>query len=198
MIFQSMCTFAFFAWAPTLFQRVYGWSAGRAGVVLGLTTVFFGCAGMYAGGLLTGHWYQRGVHEAPLKTGTLSAAGTGIFLVSALMMRTPSSTLIFIAPAMCFLGLAIGSAYASVQMIFPNQLRGQMSAFFLFVVNLGGLSLGPFLPGFLNDYLFRDERMIGRSLALTIGGAAVLQYVLFRITYQPYRRDYESMHAANT
>jgi MFS family permease len=97
---------------------------------------------------------------------------------------------------MIFLGLAIGSSYASLQMIFPNQLRAQVSAFFLFVLNLGGLSLGPLLPGVFNDYLFRNEKMIGPSVALTIGVAASLQYILFRATYRPYRKDYDLMRSA--
>jgi MFS family permease len=110
---------------------------------------------------------------------------------------TPSArgTLMLAAPAMFCLGLPIGSAYASVQMIFPNQLRGQVSAFFLFVLNLGGLGLGPLLPGFFNDHLFHNEKMVGPSLAITLGAASLLQYILFRITYSSYRRDYELMHS---
>jgi MFS family permease len=196
MIFQSTCTFAFVGWAPTLLQRIHGWSAGRTGRALGLIIMIFGCTGMYLGGLLTDYWQQRNVHEAPLKTGALSAAGTGIFFVTSMLIPSVNWTLILAAPGMIFLGLAIGSSYASLQMIFPNQLRAQVSAFFLFVLNLGGLSLGPLLPGVFNDYLFRNEKMIGPSVALTIGVAASLQYILFRATYRPYRKDYDLMRSA--
>jgi len=38
--------------------------------------------------------------------------------------------------------------------------------------------------------------MIGSSLAITIGSAAVLMLAAFRATYRPYRTQYESMLAS--
>jgi len=77
-----------------------------------------------------------------------------------------------------------------LQLIFPNQLRGQVSALFLFTLSLGGLSLGPLVPGLLTDYLFRNDKMTASSLALTIAVASVLMWGLFLTTYRPYREDY--------
>jgi MFS family permease len=103
-------------------------------------------------------------------------------------------TLLLVAPALFFLALPIGSSYAAIQFIFPNQARGQVSALFLLILNMGGLSFGPLLPGLLNDYVFRNEKMIGTSLAITIGGASALMLLTVRATYRPYRIDYERMH----
>jgi hypothetical protein len=75
------------------------------------------------------------------------------------------------------MALPIGCVFASVQLIFPNEVRGQVSAVMLFFLNLGGLSLGPLLPGLFNDYLFHSEKMIGMSVALTIGLASLFQLV---------------------
>jgi MFS family permease len=91
---------------------------------------------------------------------------------------------------MFFLALPMGTAVAALQLIFPNQLRGQVSALYLFILNLGGLTLGPLLPGVLNDYLFKNERMIGSSVAITIAGASVLMLILFAATLGPYRTHY--------
>jgi len=99
-------------------------------------------------------------------------------------------TLAFACPAMFFLALPMGTAVAALQLIFPNQLRGQVSALYLFILNLGGLTLGPLLPGVFNDYLFKNEKMIGASVAITIAGAAVLMLVLFAATLRPYRAHY--------
>jgi O-antigen ligase len=87
---------------------------------------------------------------------------------------------------------------AAIQLIVPNQLRGQMSALFLFCLNLGGLSLGPLMPAILNDYVFKNEKMIGVSLAITIGAAAMLTLVVFVATFRPYRTHYRMMHPAET
>jgi hypothetical protein len=52
--------------------------------------------------------------------------------------------------------MPIGSPYASLQLILPNQTRGQVGAMRVSALNLFGLILEPFLPGFFNDYLFKD------------------------------------------
>ena len=90
--------------------------------------------------------------------------------------------------------MPIGSVYASLQLILPNQVRGQIGALQVFTLNLVGLILGPFLPGFFNDYLFKDANMVGWSLALTVGLASLLSAILFRATWHPYRRHYAEMH----
>lgn len=156
--------------------------------------IVFGCIGMFVGGTLSDRWQRRGMHEGPLKVGVISAVGTAIFFAAAMLNSSAMWSLFFIAPALLFFGMPIGTAYASVQMIFPNQVRGQVSAFFMFLLNLGGLSLGPYLPGFFNDHLFKNEQMIGVSVAITIVGASIFQLILFRACYSHYRRDFERMH----
>ena len=55
-----------------------------------------------------------------------------------------------------FLAMPIGSPYASLQLILPNQARGQVGAMQVSTLNLFGLILGPFLPGFFNDCMFKN------------------------------------------
>jgi O-antigen ligase len=89
----------------------------------------------------------------------------------------------------------MGVAYAALQWILPNQVRGQVSALFLLVFNLGGLTLGPLLPAVLNDYLFHSEQAIGTSLAISMGIGAILTVAAFRVLYAPYRRHSADMDA---
>ncbi len=194
MVFQSMCTFAFVAWAPTFLQRNHGWSAGQSGRALGLLVLVFGCLGMSAGGRLCDHWQEKGILEAPLRVGLVSAVATGILFAFAMTAKQAGWTLLLLAPGLFFLALPIGSSYAALQLIFPNQVRGQVSALFLLILSLGGPSLGPLLPGLLNDYAFRNEKMIGPSLAITISVASALMLIIFRAVYRPYRIDFERMH----
>jgi MFS family permease len=198
MVFQSMCTYAFVAWAPAFLQRIHGWSAGQSGRALGLIILVFGCLGMSVGGRLCDHWQKKGVLEAPLRVAVISAIGTGILFAFAMTAKQVDWTMLLLAPALFFLALPIGSSYAAIQLIFPNQVRGQVSALFLLILNLGGLSLGPLLPGLLNDYVFRNEKMIGPSVAITISAASVLMLFTFRAPYRPYRIDYERMHARHS
>ena len=43
-------------------------------------------------------------------------------------------------PALFFTTLPMGTSAAALQLMFPNQLRGFVSAIFLFILNMGGLS----------------------------------------------------------
>ncbi len=196
MIFQSLASYAFLSWAPAFFQRLHGWTAGQAGRALGFSVLVFGCLGMYVGGALCDRWQHAGVHEAPLKVSLLSAAGACVFLGVAMILPSARLTLLLIAPGLFFQAMPIGSAYAAVQLIFPNQVRGQVSAFFMFILNLGGISLGPLLPGVFNDYLFRNERMLGPSISLTIVLASLAMLAILPPTCRYYRRDYQRMHAS--
>src|SRR5688500_10790563 len=117
---------------------------------------------MYVGGVWTDRWQKAGLREAPLRVGMLSAMGAVVFLVAAFIIPDNAwLSLALLCPGVAFASMPTGCSYAALQMILPNQVRGQASAMFLFVLNLGGLTLGPFLPGVFNDYLFQSEAMIG-------------------------------------
>jgi len=197
MVFQAICGYAFLAWGPAFLQRTYGWTPGHAGQTLGILTVLFGCSGMYTGGTLCDRWQRQGIREAPLRVGVYSAAGTVLFFPLALTIGDATRTSVLLSAAIFFLAMPIGCSYAALQLIFPNQFRGQVSALFLFILSLGGLSLGPLLPGLLNDYLFHNERMLGTSLALTVGLAGILMWAVFLLTYRPYREHSRAAHQSN-
>jgi MFS family permease len=190
-IFQAVPTYALISWTPTFLQRVHGWTPGHSGRVLAGLLLSFGCLGMFTGGRLSDHFQKSGAREGPLQVGVICAIGTAIFLPAAFLMKQSEPALFLMGPGIFFLSLAMGTSPAALQPIFPNQVRGQVSALFLFCLSLGGLSLGPLMPGFLNDHLFHDGQMIGSSLAITIGAAAVLMLIAFRSTYSAYRTQYE-------
>jgi MFS family permease len=194
LAFQALCNYAQQAWLPTYFSRVHGWAPRQAGLTLGIMSLVTGLLGAYLGGILCDHWQRRGKQDAPLRVGALATASAGIFFGLAMAAPILNLQLALLVPAYFFLAMPIGSAYASLQLILPNQVRGQIGALQVFTLNLGGLILGPFLPGFFNDYLFKDPKMVGWSLALTVGIASLLAAVMFRATWGPYRKHYARMH----
>jgi MFS family permease len=196
MVCQGMITYGLLAWIPTFFQRVHHWSPGQSGRALAGILLTFGCAGMYVGGRLSDHWQKRGVPEGPLKVAVISAIGTLLLMPVALMISNPYWTLALLAPALFFDALAMGTSAAALQHIFPNQVRGQVSALYLFLLNLGGGSLGPLLPGVFNDRLFHDPNMVGYSLAITIVIGAIGMLLAFLVTFGAYRTHYNIMKTA--
>lgn len=194
-VFQAAPTYAITFWVPSFFQRTHHWTAGQSGRALAAILLTFGCAGMYVGGKWSDRWQRSGAYEGPLRVGVICAIGTLLLMTPATLLSDASWTLVLMGPGMFFLALPMGVTAAALQHIFPNQVRGLVSSFFLFVLNLGGLSIGPLMPGLLNDRLFHNEQMVGASIAITVGVSAVLMLLAFWLGMGPYKRDYRLMEA---
>jgi MFS family permease len=193
MAFQSVCTYSVSQWAAPYFMRVYGWQPAQTGKTLAFILIVFACSGMYLGGVLSDRWQKQGVLDARLRVALVSGAGILVFLVPSLLMPKVEWTLALFAPGVFFMAFAMGTAVAALQVVFPNQVRGQVGALFLFVLNVVGLSIGPVLPGYLDDHVFHDPKAVGTSLAITVAIGAVMMLLLLGSTRPAYRRHYRML-----
>jgi MFS family permease len=192
-IFHAACLYGFTAWVPPYFLRVHGWTIGDAGRALGLIVLVFGCAGLCVGGYLSSRWQRRGLVDAPLRVAIPCAIGILLFLVPAMLMPSAGLSLALIGPGVFCLVLPMGTVGAALTVIFPNQVRAQVSALYLFILNLGGQSLGPLLPGVFTDYLFKDQKMVGASYSLTMAISGSIMLAIYLATLRPYRAHYRMM-----
>ena len=195
-VFHGACNYGFSAWVPTYFLRAHGWSIGETGRALGYLVITFGCAGLYLGGYLSERWQRRGVVDAPLRVAIPCAIGIILFFVPAMLMPTAAWSLTLMGPAIFCLVLPMGTVGAALTVIFPNQVRARVSALYLFILNLGGLTLGPLLPGVFTDYLFRDPNMLGPSIAITMALSGASMLMIYLATLRPYRAHYRMMQQA--
>lgn len=183
------------AWGPTMFIRKFDWSTADAGYVLGINILIFGTAGIIAGGWFSDRLIQRDCKDATQITGIISALGTAPSII--LIGLLPSATLVSICFAffMFFASFGYGAAAAALQMITPNEMRAQVSALYLFFINLLGLGLGPTAVALLTDYVFKDLQAVGMSIAVTAGVAAVLGGIILQATRKSFKKTYEEIHA---
>jgi hypothetical protein len=66
-----------------------------------------------------------------------------------------------------FLGaVPAGIAAAALMQVTPNQMRGQVSAIYLFTVNLIGLGAGPTAVALVTDHVFHNDGLVGLSIFL--------------------------------
>jgi MFS family permease len=78
-------------------------------------------------------------------------------------------------------------AAASIQLIVPNRARGQVTALYITVTTLVGLTIGPLIVGLLTDYVFRNPADIRYSMALVVGVSAPLMFLLILMARPHYR-----------
>jgi MFS family permease len=183
------------AWLPESLVRAYkpqGLTIVQVAKVLGLATMFLNATGIYTAGRLADRLGAKGMRDAPI----VVAAGVAVCIVltSSVTPFMPSLRLLWVA--LC-IGAFPFSAYTSVgsmaiSQVTPNQLRAQVSAIYLFVINVLGLGVGPWLIPLINDHVFHDPAKMRYSLSIVvIGGCLLATLLLWRV-----RPIYRATHAA--
>ena len=176
---------AFLAWAPAFFFRSYEMSPGDTGSLLGVLILLFGASGMIAGGMHTDRLRRAGDTAAPFTSSRLAGiCATPICIAIPFFDSIEASTVLFGA-LFFFSAFPFGSAASAIQIATPPHMRAQMSAVYLFCLNLVGIGFGPTLVALLTDYLFQDVAMLGWSLAIVGGIAAPLGAIALHIGRQP-------------
>ena len=191
----AFCSYGAGAWIPSFFIRTFDWKAGEVGIIYGLIVMVFGCLGILFGGWLTDRWLRQGMTDAALRTGICAA---GAALVGGVYLLAGNGTLaaILLAPAVFALGMPFGAAPAAIQEIVPNQMRGQTSAVYLFVVNLFGLGVGPTAVALVTDYVFADDQALKWSMPIVGTVANIAAIALLAAGLKPYRETRQRLRAA--
>lgn len=160
-------------WTPTFMQRTYGWQLAEAGVAYGVLILIFGAAGVMSGGWLADYLEQKSVKGSAFITSILGAA---LALFPALIMPvmpTATGALVVMAPMVFFASFPYGAAVSALQQFTPNEMRGQISALYLFFNNLIGFGGGPAIIALTTDYIFRNDADLRYSMSAVAGSAAL-------------------------
>ena len=181
------------AWIPTYFIRHFGWTATEISLPYGLITIVSGIGGILLGGAIATRLRITGRLDSNILVGLLALAISLPAGIAATFAGT--ATLALALFGLFLFGCAIpwGAAAAAVQEITPNQMRGQVSAIYLFFLSLVGMGVGPTIVAYFTDNLFKSDAAIGSSIALTIAIAAPLSALLLWIARRPYREALERL-----
>lgn len=179
--FKSMAGYAVLVWGATFLIRVHGMSGAEVGKLFGPTIIFSGCLGVSLGGWMTDRiaerdprWFMRlpaiySVLAWPLALGFLLAPERGMAIA-------------FFVPFYAVANLYVGPLWSTAQNLSRPDQRATASAVLLFILNLSGLGLGPFLIGASNDLLapYYGDLAVRYSLVgvLTLSMAACVPFWL--------------------
>ena len=152
------------AWVPTFFIRTYGWTASRAGVLQGIIVICTAPFGLMIGSALSEWFTKKGYADANMRVTLIAiVAGTPCAIAYPLMPTPELAVAVLSLQWFCAM-LSPGPQNAALQIITPNQMRGQVTALFLFVFNVIGFGAGPTVVALLTDYVFRGESLLRYSL----------------------------------
>jgi MFS family permease len=187
LAFFSVESFGLESWRMEFLRRTYGWEPQVAGPILGTAAL---CAQAF--GLIFGtrfaEWMGMRTDDANLRTAAILYTIVPIFAVASPLM--PNPYLSIACSAMTgLLGVACAAPQnAALQSITPNEMRGQMTALYYFVIQAIGLGLGPTVMAFVTDVIIGDENQIRYAMAGSALVVTPLAAIAMWFAVKPYGR----------
>ncbi|WP_336982044.1 MFS transporter [Altererythrobacter fulvus] len=153
------------AWRIPFMARTYGWNEAETGALLGTLLLVAMLAGIFTGGLFV-TWMGKRYKDANIRATAIIFACTTVTTIAAPLMPTGELAVAMMALGV-FFGLAGAPAQnAAVQRIVPNEMRGQVSALYLFMFTFFG-GLGSWVIGSVSTYIVGDEDKIWEAILIT-------------------------------
>jgi MFS family permease len=189
LAFGSVGTFAQQQWLTAFFQRSYGWDIPRTGNTIGVVQLVATPIGLAIGVWLAERFDRNGRAAAPLLVVIL--AGLIRVPASIAMPLMPTAPLAVLCQTLitCSIGISGASQNAALQIVTPNQMRGQVTALYLFTYNVIGFGLGPLVAGLLTDHVFHEESALRYSLLTLAAVLSPLALATVWLGVRPYVRE---------
>jgi MFS family permease len=168
----AMLPYGLSSWIPALMMRSYGLGPAAVGKTYGLIVALCGVGAHGFNGFTVDWLFRRRHPDAHLRFFVVSAVVATPVVVSGFLSGRWLWLLLGVTTAHLVLTPFVGYAAAALQIITPSQMRGRMSALFLFVISAFGLGLGPSVVAGLTDFLFRSESRLGEALATFVAVCA--------------------------
>lgn len=181
------------SWGPAFYMRTFHWSIGQIGLVMGILWLAVAPVGAMLGGLLAEALARRGRHDANLLVVIVSMLINVPFAILSPLMPTAWLAVAMQAVAVFGASLLFGPQNAAIQVVTPNQMKGQVTAVVLFGFNIIGFGLGPTVTALFTDYLFRDEMQVGHALAACHALLGPIALLILFVGLKPYGRAVERM-----
>ncbi len=193
--FNAALGFGSVTFLALFFDRFHGVGPAEVGTTFGTISIFTGTGGLLLGGFIADKLYKMGRKDAHVIALLVAPLGYGIPSLVLPFMENTTAVWVLLGFANFFINLPSGVAYASLQLITPNQMRGQIIAMYVLCTSIIGYGAGPFLLGFFTDSLFGDEMMLNYSMALLAATATPLSIGFYLWGRKAYAKALEEEEA---
>jgi MFS family permease len=163
---QSLCAYSLISWQATYFHRQFGWSIPMVAGVLSLNNLVTATTGQLLVGHIADRWFHTGRKDAYLRLFVISGLAQIVLIFCGVSASQPWVAMGFFV-AWGMISNPIGTSAAAIQLVAPNEFRGQTSAAYILVFNILGVGCGAMIAGAFSTFLFHDPKMIGWSIFLT-------------------------------
>lgn len=181
-------------WMPIFYQRTYGWHPSQVAALSSIANPVVMIVSMAVGVFLAERFERKGNSDSAVRVLVISRVLALPGLFGVLM---PSPWLAFAFGQLAFVGIGLGapSQNAAMQIVCPAEMRGKVTALYLFFYSVIGIGLSPFIVGALSDYFFHNEAMIRWSIFLPAIIFQPLSLLVIWLGLKPYGREVERLKA---
>lgn len=183
-------SFGIMFWRTPYLMREFGWDAKQIGDLIGSVALVASLLGMVAGGVFV-EWLGKRYKDANIRAAFVCFCGSTTVILIALLIPDPFwSTFAFGCAAFFAIAGAVPQN-AAIQRVAPNDMRGQVTAFYLFMFTFFG-AMGSWFIGGVSDHVTGD---LGSAILLTAGTIMPLAAFLMYRAIRPYREEVERLEA---
>ena len=158
-------------WLPAYFIRIHDMGIAETATYFGLVIGVASAIGTVLGGTLADRLAKRDIRMYTW----LPAAGVLVafpFYVAAMLQDNPYVAIAILVVPSLLNSLWLGPSFGTIQNLAPMRMRALASAILLFILNIIGLGLGPFLVGVMSDLLAPTYGQGSLGVAILIATAA--------------------------
>ena len=192
LAFSATESIGMLAWRAPFLIRTYGWDEARIGKWMGLMFLVSSLIGAAFGTVFV-EWLSKRYKDANVRASAILFAVAAPFEILAPLMPSGGLSLLCLGAAgVCGLASAVPQN-AAIQRITPNEMRGQVTAVYLFMFIVFG-ALGSQLIGSITQRVFSDAEL-WKSIVLT--ASILMPLAAFTISrgIKPYGREVERLEA---
>ncbi len=181
-------------WRTPFMMRTYGWNEAEVGAAMSAIILPASLIGLVLGGALV-EWLAKKHKDANVRAAAICFTLLTICWIAAPLMPTAWGSLFAMGGAVIF-GLAGAVPQnAAIQRIAPNDMRGQVTAFYLFMFTFFG-QMGSFVIGRVQDVFIGVDKDLWKAILATAVVLLPIATILMWRAIKPYREEVERQEAA--
>jgi MFS family permease len=196
LAFSATQAIGMLPWRAPFLIRTYGWNEARIGRWMGIMFLASSLIGAAFGTLFV-EWLSKRYKDANVRAAAILFAIAAPFEIIAPLMPSGGLALLCLAVAQaCGIASAVPQN-AAIQRITPNEMRGQVTAIYLFMFIVFG-ALGSQLTGTITQRVFGSDADLWKSIVLT--ASVLMPLAAFAISrgIRPYGREVERLEGEAT
>lgn len=186
-------TFGLAFWRVPFMIRSYGWDEAQIGMVMAPMLLIASLAGIVLGGVFV-EWLAKRYKDANVRAAAILFTLVTICAISSPLMPSGEASLAVMALGGLF-GLAGAVPQnAAIQRIAPPEMRGQVTAFYLFMFTFFG-AMGSQVVGSVAQRIVGNEAELWKALVITAAVLLPLAALCMFSAIKPYREEVQRLEA---